>query len=37
MIEQQLPPGLELIIGGKTDPAFGKVITIGMGGTLVEL
>jgi len=30
-------PGLELILGGKTDPAFGKVITFGMGGTLVEL
>ena len=37
MVEQQLPPGLELIIGGKTDPAFGKVLTIGIGGTLVEL
>ncbi len=37
LVAQQLPPGLELIIGGKTDPAFGKVITIGAGGTLVEL
>jgi acetyl coenzyme A synthetase (ADP forming)-like protein len=37
IIEQQAEPGLELIIGGKTDPAFGKVITFGMGGTLVEL
>jgi acetyl coenzyme A synthetase (ADP forming)-like protein len=37
IVVQQLPPGLELIIGGKTDPAFGKVITIGAGGTLVEL
>jgi acetyl coenzyme A synthetase (ADP forming)-like protein len=37
MVEQQLPPGLELIVGGKTDPAFGKVLTIGIGGTLVEL
>jgi acetyl coenzyme A synthetase (ADP forming)-like protein len=37
MVEQQLRPGLELIIGGKTDPAFGKVITVGLGGTLVEL
>jgi len=37
ILEQQLPPGLELIIGGKTDPAFGKVITLGMGGKLVEL
>jgi acetyl coenzyme A synthetase (ADP forming)-like protein len=37
IIVQQQEPGLELIIGGKTDPAFGKVITIGAGGTLVEL
>ena len=37
LVEQQLPAGLELIIGGKVDPAFGKVLTIGAGGTLVEL
>jgi len=37
IVEQQQREGLELIIGGKTDPTFGKVITAGMGGTLVEL
>jgi len=37
IVEQQAEPGLELIIGGKTDAAFGKVITFGMGGTMVEL
>jgi acetyl coenzyme A synthetase (ADP forming)-like protein len=37
LVEQQLPAGLELIIGGKVDPAFGRVLTIGAGGTLVEL
>ncbi len=37
MVEKQLAPGLELIIGGRTDAAFGKVITIGLGGKLVEL
>ena len=37
ILEGQQHEGLELIIGGRTDPAFGKVITIGMGGTLVEL
>ncbi|WP_332449375.1 acetate--CoA ligase family protein [Methanoculleus sp.] len=37
IVEQQAAPGLELIVGGKTDPAFGKVLTFGMGGTLVEL
>jgi acetyl coenzyme A synthetase (ADP forming)-like protein len=37
LVVQQLDAGLELIIGGNTDPAFGKIITIGAGGTLVEL
>lgn len=37
MVEQQLKKGLEIIIGGRVDPAFGKIITVGMGGTLVEL
>ncbi|HPY59127.1 MAG TPA: acetate--CoA ligase family protein, partial [Methanospirillum sp.] len=32
IIENQAAPGLELIIGGKTDPTFGKVITFGIGG-----
>ncbi len=35
--EKQVPSGLEMIIGGKTDPTFGKVITIGLGGVYVEL
>ena len=34
ILEGQQDEGLELIVGGRTDPAFGKVITIGMGGTL---
>jgi acetyl coenzyme A synthetase (ADP forming)-like protein len=37
IIEEMASPGLELIIGGKIDPAFGRVITFGLGGTLVEL
>ncbi len=37
IIEQQKPTGLEILVGGRTDPTFGKVITVGMGGTLVEL
>lgn len=37
IVEQHLPRGLELLVGGKTDPAFGKVITFGIGGTMVEL
>jgi len=37
LVAQHLHPGLELFIGGKTDPAFGKVISCGMGGTTIEL
>jgi acetyl coenzyme A synthetase (ADP forming)-like protein len=37
IIEQQKQQGLEILIGGRKDPTFGKVITVGMGGTLVEL
>ncbi len=37
MVEKEMPKGLELIIGGRTDPTFGKVITFGLGGVLVEL
>jgi len=37
LVEAEIPPGLELIVGGKTDPAFGKVLVCGMGGVLVEL
>jgi len=37
IIEQQKQKGLEILIGGRKDPTFGKVITVGMGGTLVEL
>ncbi|HEX3001770.1 MAG TPA: acetate--CoA ligase family protein, partial [Methanoregula sp.] len=37
LVEQQMPPGLELIIGGKIDPAFGRILTIGLGGKMVEL
>ena len=37
IIVQQKPKGLEILVGGRIDPTFGKVITVGMGGTLVEL
>jgi acetyl coenzyme A synthetase (ADP forming)-like protein len=37
ILEQQKQKGLEILIGGRNDPTFGKVITVGMGGTLVEL
>ncbi|HVP93599.1 MAG TPA: acetate--CoA ligase family protein [Methanoregulaceae archaeon] len=37
IIEKQAPAGLELIIGGRKDPSFGKILTIGLGGVFVEL
>jgi len=37
IVEKQVPGGLEVLIGGKTDPSFGKVVTFGLGGKLVEL
>ena len=37
IIEHQEKKGLEILIGGRIDPTFGKIITVGMGGTLVEL
>jgi acetyl coenzyme A synthetase (ADP forming)-like protein len=37
IVEQEMPKGLELLIGGRIDPSFGRVLTFGMGGTLVEL
>jgi len=37
LIEEEIKKGIEFLIGGKTDPAFGKVLTVGMGGVLVEL
>ncbi|HJJ47009.1 MAG TPA: acetate--CoA ligase family protein [Methanocorpusculum sp.] len=36
IIEGMAKKGLELIVGGKIDPAFGRVLTFGIGGTLVE-
>lgn len=34
--QRMSPTGVEIIIGGKTDPQFGKTILIGLGGIYVE-
>lgn len=36
IVEEMAKKGLEILIGGKIDPTFGRVITFGMGGTMVE-
>lgn len=37
LIQQMADPGTELIIGIKSDPAFGPVVVAGFGGVLVEV
>ncbi len=36
-IEQQMPPGLDLMVGFTRDPQFGPVLVFGSGGQLVEI
>lgn len=36
LIQEQVGPGLELIVGGRQDPRFGPVVLVGLGGTLAE-
>ncbi len=36
LVVEKVRSGLEILVGGKTDPTFGKVLTIGAGGTMVE-
>jgi acyl-CoA synthetase (NDP forming) len=37
MVQQMLPKGREVIIGGKRDPSFGPVVMFGLGGVYVEI
>ena len=37
MLQKMLPPGREVILGGKRDPSFGPVVLVGLGGIYVEV
>ena len=37
LVAEMAPPGLEVVIGATVDPQFGPLVTVGMGGVLVEL
>ncbi len=37
VVEEQAPPGTEVIVGGIVDPQFGPLVMFGLGGVLVEL
>jgi len=37
LVEEMIPPGREVVIGGFKDPQFGPMIMVGLGGVLVEV
>jgi acyl-CoA synthetase (NDP forming) len=37
VVQPQIPAGVEVLVGLTTDPTFGRVLTVGIGGTAVEL
>jgi acyl-CoA synthetase (NDP forming) len=37
VVAEQVPPGVELIVGIKQDAQFGPVVVVGLGGTLAEI
>jgi len=37
LIQEHVPPGVELIIGGKRDPIFGPTVLVGLGGVFTEV
>ncbi len=37
LLQQMITDGHEVIVGGLTDPSFGKVVAFGLGGVLVEV
>src|SRR5260370_28955921 len=36
LVEEMIPPGREVVVGGLRDPPFGPMIMVGLGGVLVE-
>jgi acetyltransferase len=37
LVQEMVPAGVEMILGGRLDPQFGPIVLIGAGGTLAEL
>ncbi len=37
LVEEMIPPGREMVIGGLHDPQFGPMIMVGLGGIFVEI
>jgi acyl-CoA synthetase (NDP forming) len=36
VVQPMIPPGIELMIGGRIDPQFGPLVVVGLGGVFVE-
>jgi hypothetical protein len=36
VVQERVPPGAELLIGGRRDPVFGPLVAVGTGGILAE-
>jgi acetyl coenzyme A synthetase (ADP forming)-like protein len=36
-VSQQVPPGVQIIIGARRDPSFGPILMVGLGGIYVEV
>jgi acyl-CoA synthetase (NDP forming) len=37
LVQEEIPGGLELLVGGRRDPSFGPTVLVGLGGVLTEL
>ena len=37
LVEEMIPAGREIVIGGLSDPQFGPMIMVGLGGIFVEV
>lgn len=37
LVQQMVPPGVEIMVGARIDPLFGPLIVVGLGGVFVEL
>ena len=37
LVEEMVPPGIEVVVGGIRDPQFGAMVMVGLGGILVEV